>query len=450
MAEKIEPDVVWSPTDKQALAFSSTADALLYGGSVGGGKTDFAVALPLEYICHAKFNCLVLRQTCPELQPLVTRARRLYPQADPGLRMRDASGSLRVEFASGARVLFSHANRSYDGDEFDLVIIDEASSFSYDYYTYILSRLRTTIPGFSPRIVLTAMPKGPGCTWIEKEFIRQGPYRVRKEVFRDPTTGIESTRRIQYIPARIEDNPYLFQNDPGYLGRLWLQGSRMYNRLRMGDWSEPDGSFFQDLSRSRHMVPPCRPPLGAPTWAAMDWGYSSPYSIGWYYEHDGAIVRHAEAYGGPDHLRNEGARRSISEVAKIIRDKETAFGAPQYRVGDPSIWQVNDGGLSIGDQFAQVGIYWERAVNDRITGWLEVLSRLQLGRFFVAENCRAFWATVPVLGPDKRCPEDLDTRQIDHVADEVRYSLMTRQLSQYGVPAVNVSNKLAGLPCITT
>ena len=45
---------------------------------------------------------------------------------------------------------------------------------------------------------------------------------------------------------------------------------------------------------------------------------------------------------------------------------------------------------------------------------------------YVFDNCRAFLRTVPLLAFSASEPEDLDTAQEDHVADEWRYLCMAR------------------------
>ena len=48
---------------------------------------------------------------------------------------------------------------------------------------------------------------------------------------------------------------------------------------------------------------------------------------------------------------------------------------------------------------------------------------------YVFENCRAFIRTVPGLLYSGTAPEDVDTSQEDHVADESRYFCMMRPIA---------------------
>ena len=49
-------------------------------------------------------------------------------------------------------------------------------------------------------------------------------------------------------------------------------------------------------------------------------------------------------------------------------------------------------------------------------------------RMYVFVTCKAFIRTIPLLIYDDHKVEDLDTAGEDHVADEVRYFLMTRPI----------------------
>ena len=47
---------------------------------------------------------------------------------------------------------------------------------------------------------------------------------------------------------------------------------------------------------------------------------------------------------------------------------------------------------------------------------------------YVFSNCKAFIRTIPLLVYDQHKPEDIDTTQEDHVADEVRYLCMANPM----------------------
>jgi hypothetical protein len=88
------------------------------------------------------------------------------------------------------------------------------------------------------------------------------------------------------------------------------------------------------------------------------------------------------------------------------------------------------------------GLYWIKADNNRLLGKLQMHERFRLeeelddlGELkaehprFVAFNDQVhFWRTMQQLRLDVKNPEDIDTDQEDHIADEVRYAFMSRPI----------------------
>ena len=69
----------------------------------------------------------------------------------------------------------------------------------------------------------------------------------------------------------------------------------------------------------------------------------------------------------------------------------------------------------------------------RIPGWMQMHYRMAFDgegypQMYVFSGCRAFIRTIPELMFSDTEPEDLDTRQEDHVADECRYFCMARPI----------------------
>ena len=50
-------------------------------------------------------------------------------------------------------------------------------------------------------------------------------------------------------------------------------------------------------------------------------------------------------------------------------------------------------------------------------------------RMYVFDTCRAFIRTIPLMVYHRHKPEDLDTELEDHVADEWRYTCMSRPVA---------------------
>ena len=102
-------------------------------------------------------------------------------------------------------------------------------------------------------------------------------------------------------------------------------------------------------------------------------------------------------------------------------------------MADPAIWDSSTG-VSIEEVAAKRGVYFSKADNARIPGWMQMHYRMAFDEngypmLYVFSNCKAFIRTIPLLVYDDVKVEDLDTDMEDHVADESRYACMSRPIS---------------------
>lgn len=265
--------VIWAPhAGPQTKFLASTANEVLYGGAAGGGKSAALVAAPLRWVGNGNFNGLLLRRETTQLDSLLRHARALYGRAAPGVRYRDDKHLYR--FASGAHVRFNHCATEadafdYQGDEFQFVAFDELTHFTEAQYREIRSRVRSSHPDLPRYTRATTNPGGVGHEWV---FKRWGPwldptfdpaacglsarfdtdgkqlpparpgqvlwvlYRPdgdREEYVPKGTPGAQSR---QFIPARLEDNPTLLAEDPGYAQQLLDNDPVRRAQLRDGNW----------------------------------------------------------------------------------------------------------------------------------------------------------------------------------------------------------------------
>jgi hypothetical protein len=168
----------------------------------------------------------------------------------------------------------------------------------------------------------------------------------------------------------------------------------------------------------------------------FDWGYSRPFSVGWYAEDtDGRLYRIRELYGC-NGTPNEGVRWDASylarEIKRIESEDENLRGRFIQGVADPAIY-IKNGGESIGDIMERSFVYWDKADNSRIAGKQQVHDRLAFDengrpRLYVFSTCRNFIRTFPCLVYSLCDVEDVDTTGEDHIYDELRYMCMERPI----------------------
>ena len=449
---------------KQTEAFLTPATEVLYGGAAGGGKSHlFRVAAIAWCTAIAGLQVYLFRRTYPDLFKNHMEGPAGFPAllADwvEARRVKINTSRGLIAFANGAKIHLCHCQyakdlQKYQGAEIHVLMIDELTQWPWEMYQFLRGRLHLgglELPkdyrGLFPRILCGANPGGIGHNAVKAQFVDLAPAQDIR-----PMPRSEGGMLRQFIPARLEDNPTLLENDPGYEQRLeGLGHPSLVKAMRRGDWDIVAGGMFDDLwaeGRERIVVAPFEPP---PTWRidrAFDWGSARPFSVGWWAESDGSdleradgtrqatlkgdLYRIAEWYGW-NGRPNEGMRATAREIARGIRAREEAMGrAVRPGPADSAIFTVENG-RSIAADMAELGVHWTRAdksPGSRKQGWQQLRARLKAAGsldapgLYVFESCRHFIRTLPVLPRESADPDDLDTEAEDHVADETRYRVM--------------------------
>jgi hypothetical protein len=306
--------------------------------------------------------------------------------------------------------------------------------------------------GKFPVIINGANPGGIGHNWVKKTFINNcKPMEIRQ------MSKADGGMRRQYIPARLEDNPTLMENDPDYADRLeGLGNPALVRAMRKGDWNIVSGGMVDDLWDDKvHILKPFAIP---PSWAidrSMDWGSSKPFSIGYWATSDGTPVllmdgktrtfprntkiRIAEWYGCTANA-NEGLKLPAREVAREMKVREQAFEwGKRIKDGpaDSSIFDT-DNEISIADDFKKEGIKWlaaDKRPGSRVNGANQIRTLLKAAvtnpkeeaGLYVFDCCRAFIDQIPVIPRDENKTDDVDTDAEDHIWDETRYQVARKQ-----------------------
>ena len=134
---------------------------------------------------------------------------------------------------------------------------------------------------------------------------------------------------------------------------------------------------------------------------------------------------------------NEGVRwtpdKVFTEIARVEREHRWLKGKHITGVADPAIWD-GETGESIAQCAARHGIYFIKGDHARIPGWMQLHYRLAFDdegypQMYVFRTCRGFLRTVPALTYSATEPEDVDSAQEDHIADETRYFCMSRPIA---------------------
>ncbi|NLG25166.1 MAG: Terminase-like family protein [Clostridiales bacterium] len=433
----------YRPTPRQAMFHASAADEVLYGGAAGGGKSK-AIVMEALLRCleHPGTQAYLFRRSLRELDDtLVAEALHSIP-TELGKYSQSAHD---YRLLNGSVLRFRHLatakdHLNYQGAEIHWLFIDELTHFPQASYEFLKTRLRAVRSlGIRPVARLTSNPGGPGHAWVKKYFVDAGPPgEVAPRTVKSGLLGRAQRRTVQYIPARATDNPYLSED---YVFELEQKPRALREALLLGRWDAFEGQVFEEFrddpdhykdGLGSHVIAPFDVPAEWPRYRSFDFGYSRPFSVGWWaVDPDGAVYRYREWYGAT--AADEGVRMAPGDVAREILSIERQAGEGLVRgVADPSIWDSSRG-ESVAEQFAREGVHFVPGDNARLSGKMQLHKRLKFGgdgraMLYVFSTCRAFIRTVPALTYDDARCEDVDTRGEDHVYDETRYFLMERPM----------------------
>lgn len=446
-------NIIWTPQPKQKLFMMRPENEALYGGAAGGGKSDCAIAEALRQVHIPHYRGLVLRKTYPQLSELIDRSREIYLAAFPEAKYNDQKHCW--TFPSGAKIYFgamqyTKDRTNYQGKRYDFIDFDELTHFTWDEYSYLFSRNRPNGPGTRCYIRAQANPGGIGHGWVKERFITPAPpmtpiYEEVKIVFPDGKTEIRKQSRV-FVPSSIFDNKILMENDPEYITRLASLPENEKKALLYGDWDSFSGQVFTEWRnnpdayesrRGTHVINPFRIPESWKIYRGFDFGYSKPFSVGWYaIDHDGRMYRIRELYGCTG-TPNEGVRWDVAEIARKIAEIEKTDENLKYRhitgIADPSIFEKSRG-ESIAQMMELEHVYFERGDNTRLAGKMQLHNRLAFDEngipmLYVFNTCKHFIRTFPALVYSQRNIEDIDTDGEDHIYDEVRYVAMVHPIN---------------------
>ena len=446
-------NIIWSPQERQRIFMQRKETEALYGGAAGGGKSDCAIAEALRQVHIPHYRGLILRKTYPQLSEMVDRSREIYSPSFPEAKYNEQKHCW--TFPSGAKIYFGAMQHTkdrtnYQGKRYDFIDFDELTHFTWDEYSYLFSRNRPNGQGTRCYIRAQANPGGIGHGWVKERFITPAPpmtpiYDDVKIVFPDGSSQIRRRSRV-FVPSSVFDNKILMQNDPDYITRLAALPENEKRALLYGDWDSFSGQVFTEwrnnpdgyiTRKNTHVIEPFTIPNSWKIYRGFDFGYSRPFSVGWYaLDHDNRLYRIRELYGCTG-TPNEGVRWEPSEIAcrikEIEREDINLKGRYINGIADPSIFDESRG-ESVAAMMERSGVYFEKADNTRIAGKMQLHNRLAfddkgIPMLYIFSTCKHFIRTVPALVYSEVDVEDIDTATEDHIYDEVRYIAMENPIN---------------------
>lgn len=439
--------VIHEPNEKQKLFLQDKHKYIAYGGARGGGKS-WAIRTKAKLVClnYKGIQCLIVRRTYPQLEENhIVPLRREIPKEIARYNKQER----KFTFITGSTIKFQYCDNDRDldnfqGQEYDLIFIDEATQFQEEWLKIIIACNRGA-NAFPKRVYFTCNPGGVGHAYIKRLFIER---RFEKGEYPD---------NYSFIQALPTENKALMALQPDYIKQLEALPPKLRKAWLEGSWDIFEGQFFEEFiddpehyedRKWTHVIEPFEIPLGWNIMRSYDFGYAKPFSMAWWaIDYDGVLYRILEMYGCTSEP-NEGVKWIPEEQFRKAREIEQTHPLLKGRkitgVADPSIWEGSKG-ESVADTAMKHQIYFTPGDNERIPGWMQVHYRMAFDdngypMMYVFNTCKAFIRTMPLMTYSETIPEDLDTTLEDHVADEVRYMCMSRPIK----PRVKTVSKPIG------
>ena len=419
--EEALENVIFRPNDGPQTDFLAAPETdVLYGGAAGGGKSYAMLVDPLRFAHRAAHRALILRRSMPELRELIDKSRELYPKVFPGCKFREVEKIW--TFPSGAKLEFGFLERDadvyrYQGQAYSWIGFDEITHLSTEFsWNYLASRLRTTDPEITPYMRCTANPGGAGATWVKKRYVN--PSEPNQSF-----TGQDGLTR-RFIPARLEDNPYL-ATDGRYEQMLKALPDVQRKQLLEGNWDITEGAAFTEFDVMEHVITPFEIPVGWERIKGIDYGYASESACVWgaVDPTDGTLIIYRELY-----------RKGLTgvDLAQMITNMELTDPFSVPGVLDTAAWnRTGTTGPTVGETLQRAGHKLRRADKNRIQGKIQIHEYLRVqpsGRpkIQIFNSCPNLIRELQSLPLDKSNPEDVDTHAPDHAYDALRYLIMSR------------------------
>lgn len=452
---------IWKPNaGAQTQAWQRMeVDQLFFGGGRGSGKTNLILGLALtQWQLYGKSaRPLILRRQFRDLREIIRQGKELF--CDNGIARYNASdhifyGKGRFE---GSTLELGNLERlddysRYHGNAYSMVCFDEITEFaSWELVDRMGSTLRSKDPKVKPIMRFTGNPGGRLHQEVKRRFYDPAPMggRLMKLPDKEVNGVMRRGQTRMMIHSTVEDNPYLWENDPDYVTWLMSLPEVLRKAWFEGCWDIAIGAFFADVWNARnHVIKRVSPRMVPTDWEirrAFDWGSSTPFCTLWYTISNGdplrdgrqfprgAIIVLWEYYGQREGGKlNEGVMLTSTEVAKEIARREIEWSITGRVIPGPAdnqIYSNNDGKDSnLYINFEREGVLFTRSnksPGSAVVGWEQIRTRLK-GRdgaplIYFTEDCSNSIRTIPEIARHETKVDDIAENQEDHCTDVTKY-----------------------------
>ena len=455
--EKAMLEQFGTPTPKQEQFYNATGTRYVgYGGAKYGGKSH-GLRAKLTYLAYQYpgISMLLVRKSLKDLKENHT-VKLLYAYEKFPLEDRPKYNTTDnvFNFPNSSRLKLGYCDTEedllqYQGQEYDIVCLDEATQFTDVQYQDITACARGKSP-FPKRVYLTFNPGGVGHFNIRRLFIEKN---YRKQ---------ERESDYTFIQAYAWDNYPAFEGDPAYIEKI-AEFKKIHKKITpelmkqaifetpymrqllsapkdqveayvYGNWYIFAGQFFSEWNEDYHVTPWKPIPRHWRRTAALDYGFDC-FAVLWFaVSPDGEVICYRST---------EDKGLAASDAAdKLLKYEEGEIIETHY--APPDFWKrSNDTGRSAAQIFQERGITLTRSSNDREQGWINCKEYIKAPvdkdgkilkgypRMVFLDSCEPIIECIPKLQFDKHKANDAaeQPHEITHSPSAWRYWCTQWQIS---------------------
>ena len=403
-----------TPNERQKKFFASRARYTAYGGARGGGKS-WALRRKLTALClhYPGIRCLLVRRSYAELK--ANHVRPILQEYRDLVQYRESDKTITFPNGSFITLGYCSSNRDvlrYQGQEYDIIAIDEATQLSEYQFSIFKACLRGT-DAFPRRMYLTCNPGGIGHAWVKRLFVD----RIHR--------GDENPDDYLFIPAQVYDNPVLLSADPDYVRQLESLPQKLRDAWLHGRWDVFEGQFFPEFQPDVHVCDLSEIPQKLRKFAALDYGFDMLAALLLGVDCDGTLYVIGE-YCAPELTLSEAAQR----VSELCRGH-----AVEYVTASPDLWNRRQDTGRSGFEIMQATPGMPpmcAADNRRVPGWRILREYLTCkdcdAKLRICSNCPTLIRSLPALLCSSEHPEDASDQPhaVTHAPEALRYAVMSR------------------------
>lgn len=417
------------PSEKQKEFLTAKEKYVAYGGARGGGKT-WAVQAKTKVLASAYsgIRILIMRRTYSDLEQ--NHIRILKNELKGIGRYNDSKKN--ITLTNGSEIKFGYMDNDndadqYQGQEYDVIFIDEATQFYEEWFNILKACLRG-VNDFPKRMYLTCNPGGVGHAWVKRLFIDQD---YNEE---------EKPEQYRFIQAKMHDNTALMQKQPDYADQFSGLDETTKRAWLEGDWDIYKGQYFTEFRREIHVCKPIALEKWWKIYRSIDYGLDM-LAVLWYAVSDLGVTYVFKEVHISDTIISDAAKiiinasKTMNEFADVVDMDIVCTYAP------PDLWsRSKESGVSIADRFRDGGVPLIKCNNNRKFGWQGVHEYLkpikglegeQTARLQIFDCCRNLIRNLPLLQHDEKNEDDCDTEPhaVTHICDSLRYYCISRPVT---------------------